>query len=349
MRRELARVIRRLRELEVTALITAERVEEYGTVGRRGMEDFVADNVIILRNALERTSRRRTLEVLKFRGYAHNKGEYAFVIDPRHGIDVVPTSAIESERAASSERISLGSPELDRMCGEGVYRDSLLLVSGATGTGKSLMGAQFVRAGLDAGDSVVLFSFEESSSQIIRNADSWGIDLDGPSRSGQLAIISRFPERMGLEDLLVAMHADIADRDPRRVVIDSVTALEHDVAARTFRDFVVGFAGLMKARGVATMIITTPPELMGADVVSGVDLSTMTDAIILLRYVELEGEVHRAVMVLKMRGAAHSRALHEFTIGRDGMQVLGPLHGVSGILGGSARANPPGGAREPGR
>lgn len=338
VRRELARVVRRLRELDVTALMTTERVEEYGGVARRGVEEFVSDDVVILRNALDDHNRRRTVEVLKLRGFPHNKGEYAFVIAPRRGIEIVPTSGIESERVASDQHVSLGNPQLDDMCAGGPYRDSLVLVSGATGVGKSLMGVQFARAGLEAGERVILFSFEESPSQIIRNATSWGIDLETPRRRGDLLIVSRFPDRMGLEDLLVTMSDDIERHVPQRVVIDSVTALEHNADRRAFRDFVVGTAAQLKARGVATMMITTPPELMGARVVSGIELSTLTDAIILLRYVEIEGDLRRALMVLKMRGVAHDRTLREFDIRDDGMHVLAPLRGVDAVLGGTARA-----------
>lgn len=346
VRRELAKVLRRMRELNVTTLMTIERTEEYGSVARRDVEEFVADNVIILRNALGSKQRRRTVEVLKLRGANHNKGEYAFVIAPGRGIQIVPLSAIESDRAASFERISFGNAELDEMCAGGMYRDSLVLISGATGTGKSQMAAAFLAAGLAAGERAMLLSFEENPAQIVRNARSCGTDLMGPVQDGSLQIVSRFPERMGLEDLLVAIETDIERHDPQRVVIDSLTAVENSTSPDAFRDLVIGIAAFLKARGVAALMITTPPDLMGADAVSGVEISTMTDGIVLLRYVELDGELRRAIMVLKMRGTAHDRSLHEFEMTNEGIRVRKPLRGVSGMLGGTARLDPI--AREPG-
>jgi circadian clock protein KaiC len=337
VRRELARVIRRVRQLGVTTVITAERTEEYGAAARYGIEEFVVDNVILLRNVLEQHRRRRTVEVLKLRGFSHNKGEYPFAIVPDHGIEVIPLSTIESPGIASLDRMSLGNAEVDQMCGGGAYRDSMVLVSGATGTGKSLMGAQFLDAGLRTGERALLFSFEENPRQIIRNAASAGIDLADPSRQGTLRILSRFPERTGLEDLLVAIRSDIEQHAPRRVIIDSLTALEHSAPRPAFRDWLISVVTLLKTHNIGAMIITTPVEIMGSQTVSGAGLSTLSDVIFLLRYVELDGELRRAVAVLKTRGSGHDQSLREFEIHDRGMRLLGPLHGVGAILGGSAR------------
>jgi circadian clock protein KaiC len=233
--------------------------------------------------------------------------------------------------------MSLGNAEIDQMCGGGAYRDSIVLVSGATGTGKSLMGAQFLDAGLRTGENALLFSFEENPGQIIRNAASAGIDLAAPSRQGILRILSRFPERMGLEDLLVAIRSDIEQHTPRRVIIDSLTALEHSAPRPAFRDWLISVTTLLKTHSIGAMIITTPVEIMGSQTVSGAELSTLSDAIFLLRYVELDGKLRRAMAVLKTRGSAHDQNLREFEIHDRGMRLLGPLHGVGAILGGSAR------------
>jgi circadian clock protein KaiC len=120
VRRALHGMARALRPLAVTTVMTAERAGDHGPLTRFGVEEFVADNLIVLRNALQEERRRRTLEVVKLRGYQHRKGEFPFVIDPITGVEVVPFSAMEQEPKAASERISLGAPELDQMCGGGV-------------------------------------------------------------------------------------------------------------------------------------------------------------------------------------------------------------------------------------
>jgi circadian clock protein KaiC len=301
---------------------------------------LIVDNVVILRNDLDVAYRRRTVEVLKLRGAEHGKGEFPFVIDPKVGIEIVPFSIIEAPRNAAIERMSLGVPELDEMCGGGIYRDSLVLVTGATGTGKTLMSVQFIAAGLAAGERGLLLSFEENPSQLIRNARSWGVDLETARREGRLRIVSRYPERVGLEDLLVEIKHNVDEFAPARFSIDSMTALEHNTPPRAFREFGVGLTGFLKARGVGSLMTTTLPSLLGGEHATAVYLSTITDSIIALRYFDLDSEIRRAVLVLKLRGGAHAHAMHEYEITGTGMRVLGPIRGVRGILAGLAEFTP---------
>lgn len=338
VRRAFDAMVRELRSLGATTVIAAERPGDDGHAARLGAEEFVVDNVVILRNSREEEQRRRTLEVLKLRGADHGKGEFPFVITPSAGIEVVPFSAIEAQpKAASTERLSLGEPELDAMCAGGVYRDSLVMVTGATGTGKTLLGTRFALAGAAAGERSLFVSFEESPWQLERNARSWGMDLETARREDRLRIVSRYPERVGLEDLLVDLKHHVEEFGPQRLVIDSMTALEHNSPPKAFREFGVGLTSYLKGLGVAAMMTTTLPTLLGGEHVTAVYLSTISDAIIALRWFDLESEMRRAIMVLKLRGSPHLRAMHEYEIHDDGMRVLGPIRGIEGILAGTAQ------------
>ncbi len=336
VRRAFAAMVGELRPLGATTLLVAERSGERGYVARYGAEEFVVDNVVILRNDLDAEYRRRTVEVLKLRGAEHGKGEFPFVINPKVGIELVPFSIIETPREATTERMSLGVPELDAMCGGGIYRDSLVMVTGATGTGKTLMSVQFMAAGLAAGERGLLLSFEENPSQLIRNARSWGMDLETARSEGRLRIVSRYPERVGPEDLLVEIKHHVDEFAPQRFAIDSMTALEHNAPTRAFREFGVGLTGFLKARGVGSLMTTTLPSLLGGEHATSVYLSTITDSIIALRYYDLDSEIRRAVLVLKLRGGAHAHVMHGYEITGTGMRVLGPIRGVRGILAGLA-------------
>jgi circadian clock protein KaiC len=332
VRRELFRVARALKSMNVTSVITAEREHEYGDISRHSVEEFVSDNVIILRNVLEEEKRRRTMEILKFRGTSHQKGEWPFTIRPTRGIVGVPLSAIELNQRSSDERITSGVPELDEMCGGGFFRNSLSLVSGATGTGKTLLGTHFVGASAADDSRSLMFAFEESHDQLFRNAHGWGIDFAELERSGKLRVDCRYPEVSSLEDHLIRMKNLIAEVRPNRVVVDSLSALQRTSPIRTFREFVIGLSCYLKELEIAALFTAAAPDLMGGTTITEAHVSTITDSIILLRYVEIHGEMRRGATVLKMRGSGHDKDIREFTIDGTGMHMGKRFRNVSGIL-----------------
>jgi circadian clock protein KaiC len=335
VRSELFRTASALKKMNVTAVMTAERTEEEGQIARYGVEEFVADNVIILRNVLEAEKRRRTVEILKFRGTAHQKGEFPFTIVPSEGIIVVPLSAIELKQKSSSVRITSGNSELDRICGGGFFRDSIILVSGATGTGKTLTVTEFIAGGVTNGERCLLFAFEESREQLFRNAIGWGIDFEQIEEEGKLKVVCEYPEVAGLEDHLIQMKDIIQEFKPSRVAVDSLSALERVSTTKGFREFVIGITSFIKHQEIVGLFTSTTPTLMGGTSVTEAHISTITDSIILLRYVEMYGEMRRGITVLKMRGSMHDKEIREFTIDGEGMHIGKPFRNVTGILAGS--------------
>ena len=335
VRGELFRIASALKAMGVTAVLTAERADDHGPVARFGVEEFIADNVMILRNALEDETRRRTIEILKFRGCDHQKGEYPFTIIPDGGVIVIPLSAMQLSMKSSSVRISSGNKELDEMCGGGFFRDSVTLVSGATGTGKTLTVAQFLQGGAANGEKCLLLAFEESRDQLVRNATGWGFDFEKMERDGLLRVVCDYPDLSGLEDWLVTIQGIITEFGPQRMALDSLSALENVGTLKAFREFVIGLTSFIKHREITGMFTATTGTLMGGDSITESNISTLTDSIILLRYVEMFGDVKRGLTVLKMRGSAHDKAIREFTIGKDGMHVGRAFGNVTGILSGA--------------
>ena len=260
---ELARLVLALKELAVTAVITAERDHEEGSFAGFGVEQFVADNVVILRNVSEQGNRRRTLEILKFRGAPHRIGEFSFAIVPGEGISVLPTALISKRERASLERVSVGNAELDQMLGAGVHRDAVVFVSGPTGTGKTLMATTFAAAGATSGQRSLLLSFEESRDQMLRGGQSWGFDLDAMEDDGLLRVLGTYPEEASLENHFVTLRQLIDEFKPERVAIDNLSALARVSTPRGLRDFVVGIASYLRRREISSMFTSTTAALLG--------------------------------------------------------------------------------------
>lgn len=335
IRDEMLRIAGALKKMGVTSILTAERTQEYGDIARYGVEEFVADNVIIMRNVLEDEKRRRTMEILKFRGSSHQKGEFPLTIIPNEGIVIIPLSAIELKQSSSSLRVSSGNTDLDRMCGGGFFRDSIILVSGATGTGKTLMVTEFIKGGVEAGEKCLLFAFEESREQLFRNAAGWAVDYEKMEAEGKLRVVCEYPEVSSVEDRIISMKANIEDFAPSRVAVDSLSALERVATPRGFREFVISLTSFIKHQEVSGLFTSTTPTLMGGASVTEAHISTLTDSIILLRYVELSGEMRRGLTVLKMRGSQHEKEIREFSIDSRGMHIGKAFRNIGGILTGN--------------
>jgi len=335
VRQELFRIASALKKMGVTAVLTAECREDDGEISRYGVEEFVADNVIILRNVLEEEKRRRTVEILKFRGTGHHKGEFPFTVLPGKGIIVIPLAEIQLEQKSSDIRVTSGNEELDELCGGGFFRDSVILVSGATGTGKTLLTAEFIAGGARQGERCLLFAFEESREQLFRNARGWGMNFEQMEQEGKLRVVCVYPETLGLEDHLITMKKEIEDFRPNRVAVDSLSALERVSTIKGFREFVISLTSFIKHQEVAGLFTSTTASLMGGTSITETHISTITDSIILLRYVEAFGEMKRGLTVLKMRGSMHNKDIREFNIDNEGMHIGKPFRNVSGILAGN--------------
>ncbi len=176
IRAELKRLFQWLADRGVTAIVTGESGERHIT--RHGLEEYVADFVVVFNHLVNEETATRRLRIVKYRGSAHGTNEFSFLIDQR-GISVLPISSMGLRHGAPTERVSFGIAPLDEMLGgEGLYRGSSVLVSGTAGTGKTSIAASFVDAACRRGEKALYFAFEESPDQIMRNMRSIGIDLE---------------------------------------------------------------------------------------------------------------------------------------------------------------------------
>lgn len=334
VRREIFRLVARLKQIGVTTVLTTERLDEYGPVARFGVEEFVSDNVAIVRNVLEGERRRRTIEILKLRGTTHMKGEYPFTIT-NQGINIFPLGAMRLTQRSSNVRVSSGVKSLDEMCGGGFFKDSIILTTGATGTGKTMLVSKFLEESCNNGERAILFAYEESRAQLSRNAYSWGIDFEELEQKGLLKIICAYPESAGLEDHLQIIKSEIAEFKPARIAIDSLSALARGVSNNSFRQFIIGVTGFAKQEEITGFFTNTTDQFMGSHSITDTHISTITDTILMLQYVEIRGEMARALNVFKMRGSWHDKGIREYTISEHGPEIKDSFRNYERIISGS--------------
>jgi circadian clock protein KaiC len=197
------------------------------------------------------------------------------------------------------------------------------------------MVTHFVNGGAQANERCLLLAFEESREQLGRNAIGWGVDFDKLEAEGQLRVVCDYPEAASLEDHLVRLKEQIEEFKPNRIAIDSVSALERISIVRGFREFILASTSFIKHKEITGLFTSTTPTLTGGQSVTEAHISSITDTIILLRYVELFGEMRRGLAVLKMRGSRHEKDIRELMIDSHGMHIGKPFRNVAGILAGN--------------
>ena len=214
----------------------------------------------------------------------------------------------------------------------GLYEKSLWLVAGPTGTGKSFLATHFVAGGVAAGERALLHSFEESRPQLLRNAAAWGLDLAAMEDSGRLCIVADAPEAASLEDHLQRMKSTIEKFEPDRVAIDSLTALQRISMVKSFREYVLGLTYHIKLQAMAGLVTSSVTDFLSADGSGELHVSTISDAITLLHYVPVGGEMRRGLQMLKMRGSDHDKHVREFRITGSGIDLRDPVADISGLF-----------------
>ena len=336
IRAELRRLFRWVKEKGVTAGITGERGE--GTLTRHGLEEYVADCVILLDNRVENQISTRRLRIIKYRGTSHGTNEYPFMID-ENGFSVLPITALGLSHKASTERLSSGVPRLDTMLGgRGFYRGSSILLSGTAGTGKSTLGAHFIDAACNRGERAHFFAFEESQDQIIRNMRSVGIELERFVKKGLLKFHNARPSAYGLEMHLALIHKAISEFEPQVVVIDPITnflAVGDEIQTKAMLTRLIDF---LKLRQITAMFTSLTGGGRDAED-SEVGVSSLMDTWLLVKNIESNGERNRGLYILKARGIAHSNQVREFILTEHGIELIDAYIGAEGVLMGSARSS----------
>lgn len=339
LRAELRRLFRWMKDRGVTAIVTAERSDNSPGLTRYGIEEFVADCVILLDNRVVEQVSTRRLRVVKYRGSSHGANEYPFLIGDR-GISVLPITTLGLNYPVSGDRISTGVSRLDAMFGGGgYYRGSTVLISGTAGTGKSSLAAAFVEAACKRGERSLYFAFEESPDQIVRNMRSIGIDLQPYVDRGLLEFRAIRPTMYGLEMHLLTIHEAVSRFKPSVVVFDPLTGFTSVGQPLEIKGMLSRLIDYLKINQITALFTSlTSGERQNENVeTTETEVSSLIDTWILLRNVEQNGERNRTLYVLKSRGMAHSNQVREFVLFSGGIRLEDVYIGPGMVLTGSAR------------
>lgn len=323
-RTSLERFVQRLALHLTTWDITSLLIGEYQQQELRNPVFTVADGIFWLTQDIDSNSVVRKLQVVKSRGAAHMPGLHTLKITT-NGVQVFPRVPMrrDDSREFSNRRLATGIHGLDALMGGGIPAGDSLVLAGPTGSGKTTFAMQFVHAGLDAGESAVVAVFEERPDVYLARAARFGPAFADAVRDDRLRVIYLRPLDLSVDETLQEIRDAVKEIGATRVVIDSINGFEMALAPtfrEDFRESLYRLIGTLTSLGV-TMYSTVEIETQDSATLTGYRVSFLTDIILSQRYVEIEGTLHKALLIVKMRGSDHSRAFRLYETTESGVTL----------------------------
>lgn len=315
---------------ECTVLLLDDKTSPEGDLQLHSL----AHGVIVLEHvALEYGSERRRLQVTKVRGVQFRGGFHDFRIE-RGGIRVFPRILHDQPRADLTDRqITSGSDALDKMLGGGVGEGSSMLITGAAGTGKSVLCAQFARAALSRGEKVLFYLFDERLNTFQQRTEMLEISLREERESGQLTVAQVEPTELSPGEFASQVVRAVEEQGVKLVVIDSISGyLQSMPQERLLAVQIHELLSFLSNNGVTCLMTIVQHGIFGNPVDEAVDVSYLADTVLLLRYFEVHGEVRKAISVVKKRSSDHERTIRECRVSKGGLKIGEPLHEFQGVL-----------------
>jgi circadian clock protein KaiC len=314
-------------------------IGEYAEAEMRDNPVFtVADGLFWLYQTAERNSIIRKFQIMKLRGQASVPGLHTFRITDSGLQAFSRTLGLTKRRSkdVTSRRLSIGIPELDDMLGGGIPEGDSILVAGASGTGKSVLATQFLAEGIRQGEAGIAAVFEERPKEYAARARSFGLDLETPQGDGKLEILYLRPLDLSVDETMQEILDAVRNLGAKRLVIDSMAGFEMALAPGFRTDFRESLYRMISAlTGIGVTILSTVEleESFTELPFSTYSISFLTDDIIRFRYVEIDGQLRKVMVVVKMRGGNHSKDIREYEITSDGIVLIGErLRGYQGLI-----------------
>ena len=296
----------------------------------------VADGLFWLYQSTERNSIVRKLQVMKLRGQHSVPGLHTFRITEA-GLQTFPRTfglAQGSGQRKGTRRVSIGIRKLDTLMGGGIPEGNSLLVAGPSGAGKSIIGSQFIAEGLKHGEPGIVVIFEELPADLLNRAAKFGIDFATPQKKGKLKVIYIRPLDLSVDETVHEIVAAVEEIGAKRVVLDSLVGFEMALAPEfrhEFRESLYRMIGALTRLGVTVLSTVEVEENFTSMGLSNFAISFLADDILRLRYVSINGQLRKMLLVVKMRGSEHSIDMTEYKITGKGVVVGDPLRGYRAL------------------
>ena len=328
---EMQSFIQRLAQFLTSWEATTFLVGEYDPAEMRDNPLFtIADGLLWLSQVVERNSVVRKLQIMKVRGQNSVPGLHTLRITDGGLQAFSRTLGLVGKKINPVRHrrwLSVGIPELDKMMGGGILEGDSLLVAGPSGTGKSALATQFIAEGLRHGEPGIMAIFEERPRGYTERADSFGLHLKTPQEKGKLEILYLRPLDLSVDETMQEILDAIERVGAKRLVIDSLVGFEMALAPgfRTdFRESLYRMIGALTGAGVTILSTVEVEDTFAAMPFSHYTISFLTDDIIRMRYVEIDGQLRKVMVVIKMRGGNHSKDIREYVITDKGVVVIHP-------------------------
>lgn len=318
---------------ECTVLLLDDRAHPEGDLQLHSL----AHGVIVLEHlAMDYGAERRRIQVMKLRGARFAGGYHDFRIRTG-GIEVYPRiQRGESIARSSTLPLASGSRELDALVGGGLERGTSTLLTGAAGTGKSVLAMQFALAAAERGEHTRVFMFDERVTTAMIRADGLGLDIHAPVKDGRLVLCQIEPTEKSPGEFAHQVVRAVEDEGVSLVIIDSINGFMQAMPSeRLLTVQVHELLSFLSNRGVSVIMTLVQRGIFGAPVSEAAEVSYLADSVVLLRYFEHAGTVRRAISVVKKRSGTHEPTIREFRVERGGLRVGEPLTDFRGVLTGN--------------
>lgn len=296
---------------------------------------FMSDGIIDLEISPTHGVLRRTLSVSKLRGSDFEGGRHAMRLTAQ-GMEVYPRLVPSlHEVLFEPEMIPSGVAELDELLGGGIERGTITILSGPSGVGKTTLGIQFMKEAATRGERSVVYAFEENLQTLLHRCDSIGMPLRGMLDGGTLSVVEVEPLRFSPGEFALMVRREVEEKNARIVMIDGVAGYELTLAGDDLVMHLHALSRYLKNMGVTVLLLNEVTAITGDFQATEVGISCLCDNLVFLRYLEVKGELRKAVGVLKKRLGDFAKTLREIEITCDGVHVGAPLVGLRGVLTGT--------------